>query len=343
MDSRPAARARRPGPGQVPDRGDRGGHGIVALTRVRSRSCRRRVTPRQSSGPSRRGRPRLRLPSRPRPGRRGRPGRRRQSLGRNGAGAASTSPRSHARRRRSRPGPCSPTRAPDARRCRRAQRRYATAAAGLSQSARTRAVAGAERARRRRAAPARQWQLRRISRRRLIRPPSGPTAAPDRASTARGVQGEKGLLIEAVPRRMRVGVPTTAEVRIARDKVDGLLAALNGRDPNPSADASLARGAVGAAARRRRAASGSSRPRRRRSGSTARPAASRTTTWPGAGPWCPAVRGRGRLTLMVSAHTIRPRRHRGRVLAARSRDRRENPRQPLSAGIPVDGVDRGRR
>jgi len=48
--------------------------------------------------------------------------------------------------------------------------------------------------------------------------------------------GEKGLLIEAVPRRMRVGVSTTAEVRIARDKIDGLLAALNGRDPHSSAD-----------------------------------------------------------------------------------------------------------
>jgi hypothetical protein len=40
---------------------------------------------------------------------------------------------------------------------------------------------------------------------------------------------------------MRVGVPTTAEVRIARDRVDGLLAALNGRGPSTSADAFLSR------------------------------------------------------------------------------------------------------
>ena len=40
---------------------------------------------------------------------------------------------------------------------------------------------------------------------------------------------------------MRIGVPAIAEVRIARDKVDGLLQALNGRDPKPSADAPTAR------------------------------------------------------------------------------------------------------
>jgi hypothetical protein len=116
------------------------------------------------------------------------------------------------------------------------------------------------------------------------------------------VQGEKGLLIEAVPRRMRVGVPTTAEVRIARDKVDGLLAALNGRDPSPSADAFLAR----ALSVRLRATKG---------GFWIEPATPETQ-WVGAGPgrveddyiawrWTVVPRrgGRGRLTLMVAAHT----------------------------------------
>jgi hypothetical protein len=54
-------------------------------------------------------------------------------------------------------------------------------------------------------------------------------------------QGEKGLLIEAVPRRMHIGVPATAEVRIARSKLDGLLQALNVRDPKSAGEALLLR------------------------------------------------------------------------------------------------------
>src|SRR5262245_58925408 len=53
--------------------------------------------------------------------------------------------------------------------------------------------------------------------------------------------GEKGLLIEAVPRRMRVGAAARAEVRIARDKIDGLLLALKNRDGQVSGEAPLVR------------------------------------------------------------------------------------------------------
>src|SRR5262249_12824648 len=53
--------------------------------------------------------------------------------------------------------------------------------------------------------------------------------------------GEEGLLIEAVPRRMRVGVAANAEVRIARDKIDGLLLALRNRDGQVAGEAPLVR------------------------------------------------------------------------------------------------------
>jgi neural Wiskott-Aldrich syndrome protein len=56
-----------------------------------------------------------------------------------------------------------------------------------------------------------------------------------------GMPGEKGLLIEAVPRRMRVGTAASAEVRIARDKIDGLLLALRNRDGQVSGEAPLVR------------------------------------------------------------------------------------------------------
>ena len=47
--------------------------------------------------------------------------------------------------------------------------------------------------------------------------------------------------MESVPRRMRVGVPTTAEVRIARDRIDSLILALNGRGSAPHVEHSLTR------------------------------------------------------------------------------------------------------
>jgi hypothetical protein len=56
-----------------------------------------------------------------------------------------------------------------------------------------------------------------------------------------GAPGEKGLLIEAVPRRMRVGTAASAEVRIARDKIDGLLLALRNRDGQVPGEAPVVR------------------------------------------------------------------------------------------------------
>ncbi|MBO0740758.1 MAG: hypothetical protein J2P51_04970 [Hyphomicrobiaceae bacterium] len=72
--------------------------------------------------------------------------------------------------------------------------------------------------------------------------PERPDLAQRRAVPQRGgVPGEKGLLIEAVPRRMRVGTAASAEVRIARDKIDGLLLALRNRDGQVSGEAPLVR------------------------------------------------------------------------------------------------------
>ena len=131
-----------------------------------------------------------------------------------------------------------------------------------------------------------------------VPPPPHQAPAPPRG----GVQGEKGLLIETVPRRMRIGVPAMAEVRIARDKVDGLLHALNGREPNGAAGAVLTR----ALSVRLRAVKG---------GFWIEPATPETQ-WIESGSgrvednyiawrWTvvPRRRGRSRLTLMVSAHT----------------------------------------
>ena len=72
--------------------------------------------------------------------------------------------------------------------------------------------------------------------------PERPDLAQRRAVPQRGgLAGEKGLLIEAVPRRMRVGAAANAEVRIARDKIDGLLLALRNRDGQVSGEAPVVR------------------------------------------------------------------------------------------------------
>jgi neural Wiskott-Aldrich syndrome protein len=118
-----------------------------------------------------------------------------------------------------------------------------------------------------------------------------------------GGQADKGLLMEDVPRRMRVGRPATAEVRIARDRVDGLLAALNGREPGAAVDATAAR----ALSVRLRGAKG---------GFWIEPATPETQ-WLEARPdrlddghivwrWTivPRRTGRSRLTLSVAAHTV---------------------------------------
>lgn len=52
--------------------------------------------------------------------------------------------------------------------------------------------------------------------------------------------GERALLAESIPRRMRVGEPAAAEVRIARAKIDNLIAALNARAAQHG-DAAVAR------------------------------------------------------------------------------------------------------
>ena len=57
-------------------------------------------------------------------------------------------------------------------------------------------------------------------------PPSAPKPASSR-------QGSAGPLIETIPRRMRVGVPAPAQVRINRDKIDALVLLLLGRREGP--------------------------------------------------------------------------------------------------------------
>jgi hypothetical protein len=102
---------------------------------------------------------------------------------------------------------------------------------------------------------------------------------------------------------MRVGVPAMAEVRVARDKIDALVVALNSRGPPHPGDASIAR----ALSVRLGATEG---------GFWIEPA-SPETHWIDSSPstppddplvwrWTvvPRRRGRSRLTLMVSAHGV---------------------------------------
>src|SRR6185436_4461763 len=56
-----------------------------------------------------------------------------------------------------------------------------------------------------------------------------------RRAAAPASNPERGPLAESVPRRMRSGIPATAEVRIARDKIDGLMLALCNRGVRPEA------------------------------------------------------------------------------------------------------------
>jgi hypothetical protein len=56
---------------------------------------------------------------------------------------------------------------------------------------------------------------------------AGPGQAP-RPGPPRGAQGDRGPLVESVPRRMRVDVTSKAEVRISRDRIESLVVALNG-------------------------------------------------------------------------------------------------------------------
>jgi hypothetical protein len=62
------------------------------------------------------------------------------------------------------------------------------------------------------------------------------------AGPARGSQrAPAGPLIEAIPRRMRLGVATVTQVRIGRDKVDSLMQLLTGNRTPPQPEATMAR------------------------------------------------------------------------------------------------------
>jgi hypothetical protein len=140
--------------------------------------------------------------------------------------------------------------------------------------------------------------------------PGGEAAPPHAAPSPRGApaqrpagHSERGPLVENVPRRMRVGVSAAAEVRIARERIDGLILALNGRGSAHRPDVFLAR----ALTVRLRAPGGG----------FFIEAATPETQWVETGAslmhddfaiwrWTltPQRRGRGRLTLLVSARTV---------------------------------------
>ena len=118
-----------------------------------------------------------------------------------------------------------------------------------------------------------------------------------------GGSTDKGLLVESVPRRMRVGVPAAAEVRIARDRIDGLVAALNGRGAAPVTQPPLMR----ALSVRLRAPGGDfwiepATPETQWVDSSSGTIHDDYAIW----RWTVAARrgGRRRLTLMVSARTV---------------------------------------
>ena len=135
--------------------------------------------------------------------------------------------------------------------------------------------------------------------------PERPVTRPARAPAAPrgGGPADKGLLVESVPRRMRVGVPAAADVRIARDRIDGLIATLNGRSGASLADRPLTR----ALSVRLRAPGGDfwiepATPETQWVDSTSSTIHDEHAIW----RWTVAARRRGRrrLTLMVSARTV---------------------------------------
>jgi hypothetical protein len=138
--------------------------------------------------------------------------------------------------------------------------------------------------------------------RRLPAEPARPAARP--TAPARGGQrAPAGPLIEAIPRRMRVGAATAAQVRIGRDKVDSLMQLLAGNRAQVHPESIAAR----VLSVRLRAPDGG----------FAIEAATPETQWIGAGAgqpqdepvtwhWdiTPLRRGRERLQLLVSARTV---------------------------------------
>jgi hypothetical protein len=118
-----------------------------------------------------------------------------------------------------------------------------------------------------------------------------------------GQRAASGPLVEAIPRRMRMGTPAPAQVRIAREKVDGLVQLLLAGRAQPRADAAVAQ----ALTVRLRAPDGGFWIE----------AASPETQWVEAAPgehqdepiswrWTvtPQRRGRRRLQLLVAVHII---------------------------------------
>ena len=286
---RPGARARRPGPDQVPDRGDRGGDGIVAPRGAEPAALPPTAPPRPSrsdragaagpgcaspagSGPV--GAPQRWTPPpepRPQPARRACRSRR----------SARAPPPFPARPLQPNEGPRRPPLPPR-------PAPYGQPQPG-SPNRPARAPWPEPGERGGRPAPARQWQLRRV------RPPphqarraARPCAAPAQAPRARRA-GRAGLLIEsrAAPHaRRRAHDRRGADCsRQGRRPAGG---AQRPRHAHPP-DAVPRPRPVGAAAGDRRAASGSSPPRRRRSGSTVAPGRPGRLRRPGAGPWCPAA------------------------------------------------------
>jgi hypothetical protein len=114
---------------------------------------------------------------------------------------------------------------------------------------------------------------------------------------------DKGLLVESVPRRMRLGVPASAEVRIARDRIEALIATLSTRGSAPLAEQPLMR----ALSVRLRAPGGDfwiepAAPETQWVDSASSLIHDDYATW----RWTVVARrrGRGRLSLMVSARTV---------------------------------------
>ena len=131
-----------------------------------------------------------------------------------------------------------------------------------------------------------------------MRPQEPPWApAPQRAAL-----GDRGPLVESIPRRMRERVPVTGEVRITRDKIEALMQALTGSAPQRPG-AHLAR----TLCVRLRAPNGgfsieTVTPETQWIESNANPVHDDTAVW----RWTivPQRRGRGRLLLTLSARTI---------------------------------------
>ena len=75
--------------------------------------------------------------------------------------------------------------------------------------------------------PAQQKPAAPMDRRRMTR--AAAPLPPKQAAKKGASGGERGPLVEAIPRRMRLGISTEGEVRIAQERIDHLVQALAGR------------------------------------------------------------------------------------------------------------------